>query len=71
MSAADIAAALRAGSTALVSLMHANNETGALQPVAEAAAAAHAAGALMHCDAAQSIGKAREPLVAFEVHTLV
>ena len=61
VSAEAVAAALRPGSTAMVSLMHANNETGALQPVAEAAAAAHAAGALVHCDAAQSIGKARAP----------
>ncbi|KAK9827737.1 hypothetical protein WJX81_007982 [Elliptochloris bilobata] len=53
----SLRAALRPGSTAVVSLMHANNETGALQPVAEAAAAARAAGALVHCDAAQSIGK--------------
>src|SRR5262245_16802636 len=45
--------------TLAVSLMHANNETGTLQPVAEAAAAAHAAGALIHVDAAQSAGKVR------------
>lgn len=57
VSATAVADALRPGSTAVVSLMHANNETGALQPVTEAAAAAHAAGALVHCDAAQSIGK--------------
>lgn len=37
--------------------MHSNNESGALQPVAEAAAAASAAGVLIHSDAAQSIGK--------------
>ncbi len=43
--------------TLLVSLMHANNETGVLQPVAEAAALAHARGALVHVDAAQSLGK--------------
>lgn len=42
---------------AVVSLMHANNETGALQPVAEAAAAARARGALSHTDAVQSLGK--------------
>ncbi|HEY6547985.1 MAG TPA: aminotransferase class V-fold PLP-dependent enzyme, partial [Vicinamibacteria bacterium] len=36
--------------TALVSVMLANNETGVLQPVAEAAALAHARGALLHCD---------------------
>jgi cysteine desulfurase len=43
--------------TALVSLMHAQNETGALQPVREAADLAHARGALLHTDAAQSAGK--------------
>ncbi len=42
---------------ALLSLMLAQNETGALMPVAEAAAAAHAVGALAHTDAAQAIGK--------------
>jgi cysteine desulfurase len=43
--------------TAVVAVMHANNETGALQPVAAAAAAARAKGALLHCDAVQSLGK--------------
>ncbi|MGO8918157.1 MAG: cysteine desulfurase family protein [Stellaceae bacterium] len=42
---------------ALVSLMLANNETGAIQPVAEAALLAHAKGALLHCDAVQAAGK--------------
>ncbi|MGH6981656.1 MAG: cysteine desulfurase family protein, partial [Stellaceae bacterium] len=42
---------------ALVSLMLANNETGAIQPVAEAAAIAHRHGALLHCDAVQGFGK--------------
>jgi cysteine desulfurase len=42
---------------ALVSVMLANNETGVLQPVAEIAAAAHAHGALFHCDAVQGAGK--------------
>ena len=43
--------------TALVTVMHANNETGTIQPMAEIAAAAHARGALVHSDAAQSVGK--------------
>ena len=43
--------------TALLTLLHANNETGVLFPVAEAAAIAHAQGALFHTDAAQSAGK--------------
>jgi cysteine desulfurase len=43
--------------TALVSVMHANNEIGTIQPVADLAAIAHAHGALMHTDAVQSAGK--------------
>jgi cysteine desulfurase len=43
--------------TALVSVMHANNETGAMQPVAEIAAACRSHGAIFHTDAAQSVGK--------------
>jgi len=45
------------GDTALVTVMHSNNETGVLQPIAELARLAHASGALVHTDAAQSIGK--------------
>ncbi len=43
--------------TALVTVMHSNNETGVLQPVAELVELARAAGAVTHTDAAQSIGK--------------
>jgi cysteine desulfurase len=43
--------------TIIVSVMHANNETGVLQPIAAIAAIAHRHGALMHTDAAQSVGK--------------
>lgn len=43
--------------TALVTVMHSNNETGVLQPIAEFAELAHAVGAIMHTDAAQSVGK--------------
>jgi len=43
--------------TALVSLMLANNETGTVQPVREAAELAHARGALIHCDATQGVAK--------------
>ena len=42
---------------ALVSLMLANNETGVLEPVAEAAEIAHAHNALIHCDGIQGAGK--------------
>jgi cysteine desulfurase len=45
--------------TALVSVMHANNEIGTVQPIAELAGIAHAGGALMHTDAVQSVGKIR------------
>ena len=41
----------------LVSLMFANNETGIVQPVAEAAAIVHAAGGLIHVDAVQAAGR--------------
>ena len=53
---ADVAAALRPD-TALVSIMHANNEVGTIQPVAEIAAITKARGVLLHTDAAQSAGK--------------
>lgn len=46
-----------ADDTALVSVMHANNEIGTIQPIAEIAALAHERGALMHTDAVQSTGK--------------
>ncbi len=57
-------AALRSD-TILVSIMHANNEVGTLQPIGELSAIAHAQGALFHTDAAQSVGK-----VPVDVHTL-
>jgi cysteine desulfurase len=43
--------------TILISLMHANNETGALAPINEIAAIARQAGVPLHTDAAQSVGK--------------
>jgi cysteine desulfurase len=53
---ASLQAALRP-TTRLVSVMFANNETGVIQPIAELAAIAHAAGALFHTDAVQAAGK--------------
>jgi cysteine desulfurase len=46
-----------AGSPLLVSIMHANNETGTINPVAELAAITHQAGGHFHTDAVQSFGK--------------
>jgi len=43
--------------TLLVTIMHANSETGTFQPIPEIADAAHDVGALVHTDAAQSCGK--------------
>jgi cysteine desulfurase len=52
-----LAEVLAKPSRPLVSLMLANNETGILQPVAEAAAIVHAAGGLLHVDAVQAAGR--------------
>lgn len=43
--------------TVLITIMHANNETGTLQPISQIAAIAHRHGALLHTDASQSVGK--------------
>ena len=56
--------------TALVSVMLANNETGVLQPVPEAAALAHERGALVHCDAVQAAGKVSIDVGALDVDLL-
>src|SRR5947209_3779516 len=54
----DVKKALTRGGT-LVSIMHANNEVGTLQPIREIARIAHERGVLVHTDAAQSLGKVR------------
>lgn len=53
----DALRAVMRDDTALVSVMHANNEIGTIQPVRELAAIAHERGALFHTDAVQSVGK--------------
>lgn len=53
----DLRAKLTSGPPALVSIMAANNETGALQPIHEAAQIVHEAGGLLHVDAIQAFGK--------------
>jgi cysteine desulfurase len=57
--------ALEGKPPALVSVMLANNETGAVQPVAAAAEMVHAAGGLLHVDAIQAFGK-----ISFDMNTL-
>lgn len=56
VSADDFAQAL-GPDVVLVTVMHANNEIGTIQPVAEIARRAHGAGVVVHTDAAQSVGK--------------
>lgn len=56
VSLSELAGAMR-DETTLVTIMHANNETGTLQLLAEIARIAHRRGALVHSDAAQSVGK--------------
>ncbi|MEM7661926.1 MAG: cysteine desulfurase family protein [Pseudomonadota bacterium] len=46
-----------ANGTPILALMQANNETGVVQPVAEAAAIVRGVGGLVHCDAVQALGK--------------
>ena len=53
----DLRTRLASGPAALVSIMAANNETGALQPIREAARIVHEAGGLLHVDAIQALGK--------------
>jgi cysteine desulfurase len=55
---------------ALVSLMHANNETGVVQPVAEAASLCRRHGALIHCDAVQAVGRVPVDVAALGVDYL-
>lgn len=53
----DVLEPMLRSDTALVSVMLANNETGVIQPIADIARIAKAAGALVHTDAVQAVGK--------------
>ena len=61
---ADVASAIRSD-TILITIMHANNEVGTIQPIAEIAALAKEREIILHTDAAQSVGK-----ISVEVDTL-
>jgi cysteine desulfurase len=56
--------------TILISVMHANNETGVLQPIREIGALAREAGVLFHTDAAQSMGKVKVDVTELPVDFL-
>jgi cysteine desulfurase len=66
----DLAKRLAAGPQALVSIMLANNETGVLQPIKEAARLVHEAGGLLHVDAVQAIGRIPCDINALEADLL-
>src|SRR5450830_443749 len=66
---AELAAAMRP-ETVLVSVMHANNETGVIQPIAELARITHDHGAMFHADAAQSVGKIPVDVALLDVDLL-
>ncbi len=61
---------LLTGKTSLVSVMHANNETGTIQEIAPLAVASHEAGALFHTDAVQAVGKIPVDVRAMDVDLL-
>jgi cysteine desulfurase len=66
---AAVQRALR-GDTQLVSVMHANNEVGTIQPLKSIADICHEAGALLHTDAAQTFGKLRTQVDELQVDLL-
>lgn len=61
---------LAAGGVGLISVMLANNETGAIQPVAEVARLAHGEGALVHTDATQAAGRIPVSFAALDVEMM-
>ena len=60
----------KAGQSALVSVMMANNETGVVQPLSEIVSLARNTGALVHCDAVQGLGKLPIDFTALDVDFL-
>ncbi|RYV52739.1 cysteine desulfurase family protein [Pengzhenrongella frigida] len=66
---AAVESALRP-TTVLASVMHANNETGVIQPIRDLAAVAHDHGVVLHTDAAQTVGKIPVDVTALGVDLL-
>ncbi len=66
----ELREAIRPGQTALVSILWANNETGVINPIPEAAAIARQRGALFHTDAVQAAGKIPINLTSLSVDLL-
>ena len=66
----QLASANERGETAMVSVMLGNNETGAIQPIAEIAERARSAGAFVHTDAVQAAGRVPIDLDATDVDFL-
>lgn len=64
-----VARAMKPG-TVLVSIMHANNEVGTINPIADIARVAHDQGAVVHTDAAQSVSKVKTNVDALGVDLL-
>jgi len=65
----EVEAAIR-DNTRLISIMHANNEIGSIQPIAEVGAIAASHGVYMHTDAVQSVGKIPVDVAALNVDML-
>jgi cysteine desulfurase len=66
----NIASAAITSNTLIVSVQAANNEVGTIQPIEQLAKIAHEKGALVHCDAAQAIGKILVNVVTWDVDLL-
>jgi len=69
INASDVAAAIT-DKTVLVSVMHANNEVGTIQPIAEIGKICKEKGVLFHVDAAQTVGKVSIDVVAMNIDIL-
>jgi cysteine desulfurase len=66
----EVARVKATGQRPLVSLMLVNNETGVIQPVAQAAEIVRSAGGLIHCDAIQALGKTDASIIDLEADYL-